>query len=195
MKKLSVLAAGLVLLMPAAAFAQMVQPADPQPNEEELKPGLAVCYINEFVRHIDEMVEVEGKKECVPGEPLTELDWSTGAKNVLTSSRRDGVLAKITGMIHLKEPGTYAFVFESNDGVRLEIDDYMVVEDPDVHSDQWSDIGYVQAEAAGWYPITIRYFERKSTSTLRFHWQEPGAEGTMPLVPVEVLAHVAPATQ
>jgi hypothetical protein len=186
---------GLWLLMPAAASAQLLQPAEPQPKSEDLKPGLAVCYMSEFVRHINEMVELEGKEDCVPGKPLMEVNSSVGAKSVLTSSRRDGVLAKITGMIHLDEPGTYAFVFESNDGVRLEIGDYMVVEDPDVHSDQWSDIGYIQAEAAGWYPLTIRYFERKSTSTIRLYWQKPGGEGTMPLVPPDVLAHVEPATQ
>jgi hypothetical protein len=80
-----------------------------------------------------------------------------------------------------QEPGIYTFGFESNDGVRLEIEDYMVLEDPGVHSDQFSDLGMIQANAPGWYPITIRYFERKSTSTLRFYWLPPGGEpGTLP---------------
>lgn len=187
------LAFAVGLLMPAIATAQIVQPLDPPPEEDQLKSGLAVCYMKQLVRHINEMVELEDKLDCVPGEPLLELNSRVGLKNVLTSTGRDGVLAKITGLIHLDEPGTYAFAFESNDGVRLEIDDYMVLEDPDVHADQWSDIGMVHTETAGWVPITIRYFERKNTSTLRFYWQKPGTEGTMPLVPPEALAHVEPA--
>jgi len=182
----------LTALFPAIALGQMVEPVEPQPAPEDLKPGLEVCYMYELVRHINEMVEFEASKECAPGEPLTELNSSVGLKNVLTSTGRDGVMAKITGLIHLDQPGTYAFAFQSNDGVRLEIDDYMVLEDPDVHADQWSDIGMVHAETPGWVPITIRYFERKNTSTLRFYWQKPGTEGTMPLVPAEALAHLGP---
>ncbi|MDX1402449.1 MAG: PA14 domain-containing protein, partial [Kiloniellales bacterium] len=87
-------------------------------------------------------------------------------------------------------PGAYSFAFESNDGVRLEIGDYMVIEDPDVHADRFSDIGAVIVKEPGWHPITIRYFERKNTATLRFYWQPPGTSGTMPVVPPEALAHL-----
>jgi hypothetical protein len=98
-------------------------------------------------------------------------------------------MARITGLIHLEAPGLYSFAFESNDGVRLEIDGERIVEDPDVHSDRFSDIGAMEVTEPGWYPLTIRYFERKSTSTLRFFWQPPGTEGSMSLVPAEALAH------
>lgn len=172
---------------PALAAAQDAGPVEADPAE--LKPGLSVCYMYELVRHIDEMVELEAKETCTPGEPLAELNSSVGLKNVLTSTGRDGVLARITGLIHLDQPGTYAFAFESNDGVRLEIADRRILEDPDVHADQWSDIGTFEVGEPGWYPLTIRYFERKNTSTIRFYWQPPGTEGTMPLVPAEALAH------
>ncbi len=182
---------GAVLLAPAGAMAQMLDPPEPQPDPAQLQPGLAVCYMFEFVRHIDQMIGWEGSLDCEPGPPLLELNYSTGSGNVLTSKGRDGVMAKITGFIHLEKPGIYTFGFESNDGVRLEIEDYMVVEDPGVHSDQFSDLGMIQANAPGWYPLTIRYFERKSTSTLRFYWLPPGGEpGTLPLVPGDVLAHL-----
>ena len=69
---------------------------------------------------------------------------------MLNSKGNEGVMAKMTGMIFLEEPGTYTFGFELNDGVRLEIGDYMVVEDPDVHADRYSDLGMIQANAAGW---------------------------------------------
>ena len=168
----------------AGARAQTADPAI------ALEAGLAVCYIYEFVRQIDEMVEWEGHRPCKPGEPLAMLDSRAGEGKVLTSASADGVMARITGLIHLESPGFYSFAFESNDGVRLEIDGERIVEDPDVHADRYSDIGAMEVTEPGWYPLTIRYFERKSTSTLRFYWQPPGTEGSMSLVPAEALAHV-----
>ena len=158
-------------------------------NGTELKPGLAVCYIYELVRHIDEFEEWEGHRKCEPGEPLAALNYRVGEKKVLTSSREDGVMAKITGFIHLDKPGSYAFSFDSNDGVRLTIDGELITEDPGVHSDQYSMIGRKEVAEPGWYPLSIDYFERKGTSTLRFFWGPPGHEGTLPLVPAEALAH------
>ncbi len=173
----------------AGARAAAVSPADPQPADQELKPGLAVVYYGNFFRHIDEIVEWEKYKDGTPGEPILQVKSRVGLGKVLTSNSDDGVGAKMTGYIRLETPGKYSFAFESNDGVRLEIDGQMVVEDPNVHADRFSDLGSVQVETPGWYPITIRYFERKNTSTLMFHWLPPGTEGSMPLVPGDVLAH------
>lgn len=168
----------------AGARAQTADPA------AALEPGLAVCYIYELVRHIDEMIEWEGHRPCKPGESLAMLDSRAGEGKVLTSASADGVMARITGLIHLEATGFYSFAFESNDGVRLEIDGERILEDPDVHGDRFSDIGAMEVTEPGWYPLTIRYFERKSTSTLRFFWQPPDAEGSLSLVPAEALAHV-----
>ena len=179
-----VLASGL-----ASAQVEDVKPQSPQPNAADLKPGLAVDYYFHSFRHIDELVDWEDYKEGKPGAPIERLNFRSGKGDVLTSENDDAVGAKITGLILLDKPGLYSFAFESNDGVRLEIDDKLIIEDPDVHGDRFSDIGQVVIEEAGWYPITIRYFERKNTSTLRFHWLPPEAEGTMPLVPAKVLAH------
>ena len=121
---------------------------------------------------------------------LEKLDYRVGSGTVLTSRSKDGVMARITGFIHLDKPGFYSFSFESNDGVRLEIDGQLIVEDPNVHTDRFSDIGGIEVTEPGWHPLTILYFERRNTSTLRFFWQPPGTEGSMALVPAEALAHV-----
>lgn len=176
-----VVAAGL-LAWATGGQAQVADPAD-------LKPGLAVCYIQGMIRHVDEIAGWESQKDCTPGEPLPDLDYRVGKDKVLTSEWDDGVMAKITGFIHLEQAGFYSFAFESNDGVRLEIDGQMILEDPDVHADQFSDIGSMEVVEPGWYPLAIQYFERKNTSTLRFFWSPPDVEGTMPLVPAEALAH------
>ncbi len=180
---LALVAGGLLLSTAPSIRAEVLASGD------GLKPGLSACYINGMIRHVDEMLDWEDYRDCKPGEPLPQLNYKVGKKKVLTSPWSDGVMAKITGYIHLDQPGSYAFVFESNDGVRLEINGQEIVEDPGVHADQFSEVGHFQASKPGWYPLTIRYFERKNTSTLRFFWQPPGTDGTMPVVPAEVLAH------
>jgi len=181
---LAALIGGGVLQAPlASARAEMLS------SSEGLEPGLGVCYINGMIRHIDEMAGWEDQVKCRPGPPLPTVDYKVGKKTVLTSRFSDGVMAIITGYVHLDQTGEYGFAFASNDGVRLEIDGKQIVEDPDVHSDRYSDIGFFNVKTPGWYPVTIRYFERKNTSTLRFFWQPPGHEGTMPIVPGDALAH------
>lgn len=186
----AILFAGLLLGSLSAVQAQVaVNPASPQPAADQLKPGLAVRYYFDYFRHIDEMIEFEDFRDGKVGEPILELNYKVGQGNVLTSDSNDAVGAKMTGYILLDQPGTYSFAFLSNDGVRLEIDGKMILEDPGVHSDQYSDFGSVTVTEPGWYPILIRYYERKNTSTIIFFWRPPGVEGTMPIVPGAALAH------
>lgn len=179
------LASGGILLSSLTATAE----AEVLSSNAGLAPGLATCYINGMIRHIDEMASWEDQVPCRPGPALLEVNSKVGKGKVLTSRFSNGVMAIITGYVHLDQTGQYGFVFASNDGVRLEIDGRQIVEDPDVHSDRFSDIGYFDVKTPGWYPVTIRYFERKNTSTLRFFWMPPGHEGTMPTIPPEALAH------
>lgn len=153
------------------------------------KPGLAVCYMYKLIRHVDEIDTWAKSLPCEPGAPLANLDFHGGSGKVLTSKEDDGVMARITGFIHLDKPGAYKFAFESNDGVRLKIGGKMVVEDPGVHDDQFSDLGTHEVAAPGWYPIAVDFFERRFTWTLRLLWRPPGVDGDLAPVPAAKLAH------
>ena len=177
------LAAGMLLAWAPTAQAQV-----PTATADR-KPTLAVCYMYKFIRQVDEIAEWGKKIKCEPGEPLAKLDFYGGSGKVLTSTADDGVMARITGFIHLDKVGAYKFAFESNDGVRLKIDDKMIVQDPGVHDDQFSDLGTMEVAKPGWYPLSVDFFERKGTWTLRFLWRPPGVEGDLSPVPAEALAH------
>jgi hypothetical protein len=153
------------------------------------KAGLGVCYMYQLIRHVDEIAEWQKTLKCAPGAPLAMLDFDGGTSKVLTSKDSEGVMAQITGFIHLEKVGAYKFAFESNDGVRLKIDGKQIVEDPGVHDDRFSDLGKMEVVKPGWYPLSIDYFQRKATWTLRFLWRQPGVEGDLTPVPAEALTH------
>jgi hypothetical protein len=178
------LLAGSVLLTWAP-----VSQAQTATTNTERKPGLGVCYMYKMIRHVDEIDTWEKNIKCEPGAPLANLDFYGGSGIVLTSNADDGVMARITGFIHLDQIGAYKFAFESNDGVRLKIDGKMIVEDPGVHDDQFSELGTMEVTKPGWYPLSVDFFERKITWTLRFLWRPPGVEGTPTPVPTAALAH------
>jgi hypothetical protein len=177
-----VVAAGLLAWAPAGQA--QVPAAGP-----EKKPGLEVCYMYKFIRHVDEITEWAKTLQCEPGGSLANLDFYGGVSKVLTSKEEDGVMARITGFIQLEKAGAYKFAFESNDGARLKIDGKQIVEDPDVHDDRFSELGTMEVAKPGWYPISVDFFERKSTWTLRLLWRLPGAEGDLVPVPAMALAH------
>lgn len=189
MRKVNIFRASAVLAACALlAWVPGVQAQVPSATAGQ-SPGLAVCYMYKFIRHVDEIAEWEKTLKCAPGAPLAKLDFDGGTSKVLTSTNSEGVLSKITGFIHLAKAGTYKFAFESNDGVRLKINEKKIVEDPDVHDDRFSDLGTLDVTAPGWYPLSIDFFQRKATWTLRFLWRQPGVEGDLSPVPAEALTH------
>ena len=177
----------LATLAPVAAETITgLKPDTPQPTPAQLNPGLAVAYKEVFVRHVDEC-KFAGRGK--PGKPLANIDYNTGSGGVLTTDLPMGVCAAITGFIKFPKPGNYVVAFQSNDGVRLRLANAFIVEDPDVHSDRFSEYITIEIKQLGWYWITIDYFQRKGTATLEFYWQPPG-KSEMEIVPASAFAHV-----
>lgn len=186
-----VLLLGLVML-PVLANAETfkdLKPVSPQPDPANLKPGLAVTYYGVKVNSIGELEENMGYMDGKPGTPLPMLNYQVGQGNVLTSNSNDMVGAIIKGFIKMEKPGRYVFMVHSNDGVWVAIGDKLIYEDPDVHADRFSDEIIVEISEPGWYPIHIKYFEKKNTATLELYWEAPGY-GEMDFVPAEVFSHI-----
>ncbi|MEX1036672.1 MAG: PA14 domain-containing protein [Sneathiella sp.] len=180
-----------LLIVPAISHAETfsgLKPASPQPDEASLKPGLAVTYYGVKVDSIKELEENMGYMDGTPGTPIPMLNYQVGNGNVLTANSNDMVGAIIKGFIKMEKPGRYVFMVHSNDGVWLAIGDKLIYEDPDVHADRFSDEIIVEISEPGWYPIHIKYFEKKNTATLELYWEAPGF-GELDYVPAEVFSH------
>ncbi|MDH3712246.1 MAG: PA14 domain-containing protein [Gammaproteobacteria bacterium] len=189
--KTATLALAIFAATPVTA-EQAPKPLAPQPDAAALKPGLAVKYYATFVRHIDELKAYMSGKKGKSGEPIPSLDYNVGEDPMLTSELHQGLGAHITGLIHLKEPGTYTFVAMTNDGYELNIGNTFILADPDVHPDQQSDIAKVEIIQPGWYSTEMFYFQRKGTSTLELYWRPPweGPDAGFSIVPPEFFAHM-----
>ena len=180
----------MVMLGAASAAAQTIEGVlpDPQPAEDQLQPGLAVSYVEEYFNDISEL---QAYGEGTPGEPIANLDATPGrGEPVLTSGKSMGVGAFIRGFIKLDKEGTWTFRVHSNDGVQLSMGGQPVHVDPYKHSDTMSPPLLFEVEEPGWYDISIDYFQRKGTATLQLLWTPPdGGEET--IVPPEAFAHLA----
>lgn len=184
--------AGLVLCGPALAQQARPVPLSPQPAAADLRPGIAVSYYYNFVRHVDEIRRWMGYKEGIPGDPIAQLNFDVGETPVLTSKRTTGVGAHMTGVILLDQAGTYAFAASSNDGFELSIGGALILQDPDVHATRMSEVAQLEIVEPGWYALELVYFQRKGTAALELFWRPPGKPGdkAMQHVPAEVFAHL-----
>ncbi len=178
--------AGVLTPVKAQSFSDL-KSADV--DASALKPGLGVTYYSVFVRSIRELIEWTDYKKGRKGPPIARLDNNVGKGDVLTSGQDDGVGAHITGYLRIDKPGSYVFLVNSNDGVRLSLGGKLIYEDPDVHPDRLSDPPIeIDFAAPGYYPIDIWYFERKNTSTLELLWLAPGMED-FDFVPASAFFH------
>ena len=176
---------------PAAAQDPQPAPAAPQPSADALQPGLTVDYYYGYFNWIDELLDTVASSDPDPGPPLPLLDYQTGTEKVLTSNKDNGVGAHIRGLLYFDEPGEYSLVAQSNDGVRIVLGGVKIIEDPDVHSDQYSRIVNVDIPAPAWYPLEVHYFEKKNTSTLKLLWRKPSSpkDAEMTVIPAQSYAH------
>lgn len=189
MTTIGALTAAVLFLLSPAALAESfnnLQPVNPQPAPDKTEPGLAVNYVFFKAHHVDD-IEAEAPGE--PGPPLPQLNYQSGAGNVLTSDQSDGVGALIRGFINFPTAGRWLMTAQSNDGVRVRLAGAVVIEDPDVHSDQFAANAEINITQPGWYELAVTYFERKSTSTLQLYWQPPG-KSEFEIVPAAAFSHL-----
>lgn len=166
-----------------------LKPVTPQPPAEALQPGLSVFYIFDFFRDIDEMPAMEaGRRRGKPGQPIPNLNHQFDKGPVFDSGKNRGVGVYLEGFIRFSQPGSYRFTARSNDGIRIFINDRMLINDPDVHGDRLSNRGIVEIKEPGWYGLRMQYFQRKGSAMLKLYWEIPGANARA-IVPAEVLAH------
>ncbi|MEO5996773.1 MAG: PA14 domain-containing protein, partial [Chitinophagaceae bacterium] len=83
------------------------------------------------------------------------------------------------GHIHITTPGTYTFETISDDGSKLYFNTFYsagaiaLINSDGLHANQ-SITGEVKIPAAGYYPISITYFDRNGGEIMEVYWTGPG---------------------
>jgi len=157
-----------------------------------VQPGLAVLYFEGLYRHINQMPFGErALKEGKPGKPIPYLNHRFGDGTVFDSGQSSGVGVQMNGLIRFPSAGRYLLKAKSNDGIRIFINQKMVIDDPNWHSggDRFSEEASVEVGDPGWYSFFLQYFQRKGTSMLELYWQAPGPAGYR-IVPADAFGHI-----
>ena len=94
------------------------------------------------------------------------------------------------GFIKLSHTGEYWFKALANDGIRVFVSEQLVVDDPEWHEygDRYSSPLNMILSEPGWYPLRVRYFQRKGTAALKLYWKRPG-DKEFAIIPEEAYAH------
>lgn len=173
-------------------FSYVRAPETPLPlSTKDLPSGLSVIYYYymEGARSLDSLPDTDELiKAGAPGPPINNLDNKFENNDIFQSGAHREMGLEMSGYIKLDKPGTYLFQANTNDGFRLYIDNTLLIDDPLYHSDRLSPESAFNVKEPAWYPLKIRYFQRKGTATLQLFWKPPG-ENKFSIVPAEVLAH------
>lgn len=111
-----------------------------------------------------------------------DFDFGTGAP--LPGIRPESYSVRWVGQIQVAASGTYRFITESDDGVRLWVAGLKLVDNWGSHGVE-EDSGTVALVADRRYAIRLDYRQDAGQAVIRLSWQPPGA-GRSP-VPAEVL--------
>lgn len=117
--------------------------------------------------------------ETLAGTPLltrsetVDFNWGTGSPG--GNVPIDVFSARWTGTVVAQAAGNYTFETGSDDGVRLWIDDRLVVDNWTLHG-YTVDTSPVMTLAAGQrVKVKVEYFERTGGAAMRLLWRRPGA--------------------
>ncbi len=155
-------------------------------------PGLSVVHLSKKIRHIDEMPGVKWMaKNGLPGKPIQMIDHQFGNGDVFDSGKSHRVCVQIQGYVSFRESGRYQIKANSNDGIRVFLDNKMILNDPDIHADRFTPAAEIDIKQPGKYAVLVRYFQRKGSATLELYWKTPGAE-TFVIIPAMAYSHASP---
>lgn len=98
------------------------------------------------------------------------FNWTNGAP--ASGMGVDTYSVRWTGQIEPRFSELYTFETRSDDGVRLWVDDQLVIDKWLVHS-ATTHTGTISLEAGRLYDIRLEYFENAGSASVRLRWQSP----------------------
>jgi hypothetical protein len=169
-----------------------LSPVAPQPSDSALKPGLAIHFHRNYnSRSLNALTGgFVQDRPGISGAPIPQVNHQFDRDVHLYDSGRSRFLGvRMQGLLHLSESGTYTLRALVNDGVRIYIDDTMIVEDPRFGADRYAVPAEFSITEPGWYALKIEYFQRQGSAVLKLLWRTPSSD-TFEVIPAKAFAHI-----
>ena len=106
-------------------------------------------------------------------DPTINFNWGTGTPANTIGAETFSI--RWEGEIEVPRAGTYTFFTNSDDGVRLWVDNQLMVDNWTTHGPT-EDIGMITLNANSRHQIKLEYFENTGGAVLQLRWTGPGIE-------------------
>jgi DNA-binding beta-propeller fold protein YncE len=105
-------------------------------------------------------------------DPQVNFDWGNGAPDHAMGP--DGFSTRWTGQVLAPETGTYTFATNTDDGVRVWVDNQLVIDKWQVQQPtDWT--GSIDLQAGQKYPIRMEYYDNTAGAKAKLSWKTPSA--------------------
>ena len=145
-----------------------------QVHIREVKPGLTYKYTHGIYRMVNDFLTVPPLKVGV----VPDFTIEPREKEQFFSFDYEGY-------INIPADGQYTFYLATNDGGRLYIDDYLLLNNDGLHP--IVEVNKPVTLKAGLHPISVKYFQEGGRNGLIVSWEGPGIEKQE--IPAAVLFH------
>ncbi len=122
---------------------------------------------------------------ALTGTPLLQrveavnFDWGAGAPDVAVPA--DIFSARWEGAIKVPAGGSYVFQTRSDDGVRLWIDNRLVIDNWTLHSPTTNNSAAITLEGGRAYQIRLEFYENAGGAVISLRWRLPGSTVYVPI--------------
>jgi len=113
-----------------------------------------------------------GGSAALQRNEAVDFDWGGGSPG--TGVNADGFSVRWTGKVLALTSGPHLFRTISDDGVRLWIDNVLVIDNWNDHAPTTNTSLAVMLSAGKQYDVRMEYYENGGGATARLQWQQPG---------------------
>ena len=114
-----------------------------------------------------------------------DFDWQYESPD--PSINVDEFSARWTGRVYASATGDYRFETVSDDGIRVWVDNDLLIDNWTGHPATTDTSPVVHLVAGQSYPIKVEYFDSQKKATLRLRWKLPGAPSAVAIPPESLL--------
>jgi MSHA biogenesis protein MshQ len=109
-----------------------------------------------------------------------DFNWTDGPPGV-NGVTQDQFSVRWNGSIRATETGAYRFQTASDDGVRLWVDNQLVINRWNDHAVTTDTSNAVNLEAGGVYPVRMEFYENGGLAEIRLRWRTPSSSNYVPI--------------